>query len=78
MTSLRFTDDVILVASNQRDVRRMAAHLATEAEKLDLKIHAGKTKILTNVTAQTRPDQTNYWHAQVMNKCLQARRPSDT
>ena len=57
LTNLRFADDVIIVAGNKRDVGRMVAHLATEAAKFGLKIHAGKTKILTNVSAQARPAQ---------------------
>ena len=55
LTNLRFADDVLLIASSKRDVGRMLADLSVEAAKYGLKIHMGKTAILTN-TAAKRPD----------------------
>ena len=48
LTNLRFADDVLLVSTSRKDVKRMIAELAKEALKFGLKLHAGKTKILTN------------------------------
>ena len=46
---IRFADDILFLAHSQSDIRKMIAHLRDEAEKSGLKLHMGKTKVLTNV-----------------------------
>ena len=48
LTNLRFADDVLLVASCRADAAKMIADLNDEAQKFGLKLHLGKTCILTN------------------------------
>ena len=50
LTNLRFADDVLLLAHSRRDITRMISDLAIEAEKYGLKLHMGKTNILTMAT----------------------------
>ena len=52
LTNLRFADDVLLVACSQVDIKKMITDLAAEASKYGLKLHMGKTKVLTNCTAR--------------------------
>jgi len=47
LTNLRFADDILLVASSKGDVGKMLRQLAQEASKYGLKLHMGKTKVLT-------------------------------
>ena len=55
LTNLLFADDVVLVASCRRDISRMIADLDKNAVKFGLKIHTGKTAVLTNAEGN-RPD----------------------
>ena len=54
LTNLRFADDVLIVAQGSSDIRKMISDLDREAAKFGLKLHAGKTKILTN--SRTAPE----------------------
>ena len=54
LTNLRFADDILLVAASRGDIKKMIADLSNEASKYGLKVHMGKTKVLTN-TALPRP-----------------------
>ena len=53
LSNLRFADDVLLLATSKRDVGRMIVDLETEASKFGLKVHMGKTVVLTN--SEVRP-----------------------
>ena len=56
LTNLRFADDVILVAQSRSDIAKMLHHLQKSAAKFGLKIHFGKTKVMTwNSLAHSRP-----------------------
>jgi len=55
LTNLRFADDVLLFASSSQDVSAMIADLSCEARKFGLKLHAGKTVVMT--TAAVQPQQ---------------------
>ena len=55
MTNLRFADDVLLLAKSKTDIRKMIVDLSTIASEYGLKIHMGKTVIMTNVVSN-RPD----------------------
>ena len=48
LSNLRFADDVLLFSSNPKDAAKMIADLQTEAGKFGLKLHMGKTVVLTN------------------------------
>ena len=52
LTDLRFADDVLLFSTCRADIAKMIVDLSREAKKYGLKIHMGKTKVMT--TAQTR------------------------
>ena len=54
LMDLRFADDVILVAACKRDMAKMIVDLQSEAQRYGLKIHMGKTVVLTN-KADKRP-----------------------
>ena len=47
LTNLRFADDVIPTAQSREDIQKMLRQFAVAAVKYGLKIHQGKTKILT-------------------------------
>ena len=55
LTNLRFADDVVLVASSQRDISKMISDLKQHAARFVLRIHMGKTAVLTNAPGE-RPD----------------------
>ena len=50
LTNLCFADDVLLVASSKHQLKQMVADLIRSSDEGGLKIHGGKTKILTNDT----------------------------
>ena len=47
LTNIRFADDVLIVVTSRPDVKKMIADVRREALTFGLKMHAGKTKILT-------------------------------
>ena len=47
LSNLRFADDVLLVACSKTDICKMIADLSREAGRYGLKMHMGKTKVLT-------------------------------
>ena len=47
LTNLRFADDVTLVAQQRSDIRKMLLDLRQTASKYGLRIHMGKTKVMT-------------------------------
>ena len=47
LTNLRFADDVILAAQSKNDVRKMLTQFADAASHYGLRLHFGKTKIMT-------------------------------
>ena len=48
LTNLRFADDVPLLASSKEQLRKMLYELMKSTEKVGLRIHPEKTKILCN------------------------------
>ena len=50
--NLRFADDIILIASSSRQLKRMLLDLSTACSVVGLRLHAGKTKILCNSIAR--------------------------
>ena len=52
--NLRFADDVILIATSRADIRKMITDLNTEAATFGLKLHTGKTKVLSNLQNHSR------------------------
>ena len=51
LLNLRFADDVILIARSQQDIAKMIRDLGVTAAKYGLKLHKGKTKVMTNNAA---------------------------
>eukprot|EP00959_Pyramimonas_sp_CCMP1952_P218022 4559705-Pyramimonas_sp.AAC.1 len=49
LTNLRFADDIMLIGSSRAHVRRMLEDLSVRAGESGLKLHSGKTKILSYV-----------------------------
>ena len=47
LTNLRFADDIILVAQSRRDIKMMLGHLAQQSSHYGLRMHFGKTKVMT-------------------------------
>jgi len=47
LTNLRFADDVILVAQQKSDIQKMLQDLSTISAQYGLKMHFGKTKVMT-------------------------------
>ena len=52
LTNLRFADDVLLFSSSKTDIAKMVTELGKEAEKYGLKLHMGKTKVMTNAAGR--------------------------
>ena len=48
LCNLRFADDIILVAADEKQLRAMIADLMDAATKIGLELHMGKTKVLNN------------------------------
>ena len=55
-TNRRFADDVVLFASSEEQLRKMLCEFKQSTEKLGLRIHPGKTKILSNQSSDTRKE----------------------
>ena len=47
LTNLRFADDVVLVARSKADITKMLAQFGEASKRYGLKLHFGKTKLLT-------------------------------
>ena len=56
LSNLRFADDILLFANSSPDLTKMIAHLQDEAAKYGLRMHLGKTKILSNIPPEERPE----------------------
>ena len=48
LTNLRFADDVMLFATSKEQIRKMMCDFKKATEKVGLRIHPDKTKILSN------------------------------
>ena len=48
LTNLRFADDVLLFATSKEQLRKMLCEFKKSTEKVRLRIHPDKTKILSN------------------------------
>ena len=48
LTNLRFADDVMLFATSKEQIRNMMCEFKDATEKVELRIHPDKTKILSN------------------------------
>ena len=55
LTNLRFADDVLVFASTPSDISKMILDLSKEASKFGLKMHMGKTVVLTNRSEEDCP-----------------------
>lgn len=48
LTNLRFADDLLLLASSEKQVKHMLEHLVLAAREVGMEMHSGKTKVLSN------------------------------
>ena len=48
LTNLRFADDVLLFATSKEQLQKMMYEFKESTEKVGLRIHPGKTKVLSN------------------------------
>ena len=56
LTNMRFADDVLLFAISKEQLQKMLCEFKNSTEKVGLRIHPGKTKILSNQSSDTRKD----------------------
>ena len=56
LTDMRFADDELLFASSNEQLRKMLREFKRSTGKLGLRNHPGKTKILSNQSANTRKE----------------------
>ena len=54
LTNMRFADDVLLFASSKEQLQKMLCEFKQSTEKVRLRIHPGKTKILSNQSSNIR------------------------
>ena len=59
LTNLRFADDVMLFATSKEQIRKMMCEFKKATEKVGLRIHPDKTKILSN-QSNTNSDTKRY------------------
>ena len=57
-TDLRFADDVLLFATSLEQLQKMLCDFNRSTEKVGLKIHPGKTKILGNQSSNKKKEVT--------------------
>ena len=58
LQSLRFADDLLLIAKSNKDVTHMLRDLIEESAKFGLEVHMGKTKVLNNsIGINTQPGE---------------------
>ena len=65
LTNLRFADDVLLFATSKEQLRKMLCEFKKSTEKVGLRIHPGKTKILSNqsiINSDTKKGTSNRRH----------------
>ena len=56
LTNMRFADGVLLFASSKKQLSKMLCDFKRSTEKLGLRIHPGKTKILSNQSSNSRKE----------------------
>ena len=56
LTNMRFADDVLLFASSKEQLQKMLCEFKRSTEKVGLRIHPEKTKILSNQSSDTRKE----------------------
>ena len=56
LTNLRFADDVLLVATTKGQLQKMLCDFKHSTEKVGLKMHPGKTKILRSQSSSRRKE----------------------
>ena len=56
LTNLRFADDVLLFATSCEQLHKMMCEFKQSTEKVELKIHPGKTKVLSNQSSSRRKE----------------------
>ena len=61
--NMRFADDVLLFASSkEQSPKNVICEFKRSTEKVGLRIHPGKTKILSNQSLNIRKESWDWWH----------------
>ena len=58
INNLRYTDDTILIAESEEELKSLLMKVKEESEKVDLKLNIQKTKIMASGPIQIRSDQS--------------------
>ena len=53
---MRFADDILILATSQQQLQTMLQDLSEACGRVGLKIHWGKTKMLSNIPDESRDD----------------------
>ena len=56
LTNMRFADDVLLFATSKEQLQKILCEFKRSTEKVGLRIHPGKTKILSNQSSDIRKE----------------------
>ena len=56
LTNMRFADDVFLFASSKEQLQKMLCEVKQSTEKVGVRIHPGKTQILSNQSSNIRKE----------------------
>ena len=56
LANMRFADDVLLFGSTKEQLQKMLCDFKHSTEKVGLKIHPGKTKILSSQSSNSRQE----------------------
>ena len=75
---MRFADDVLLLASSKEQLQQMLCDFRRSTEKIGLKIHPGKTKILSNQSSKKMKKLKKNWRRKNSKMQHQLRPAQDT
>ena len=68
LNSLRFADDIVLLAESMDDLKTMLQELNSAAKSCGLQMKAAKTKIMSNCNDVTNVDLNNNSKIKVVNE----------
>ena len=68
LTNMRFADDVLLFASSKEQLQRMLCEFKRSTEKVGLRIHPGKTKILSNQSSDTKKEWKSMTKIEILTR----------
>ena len=73
-TNLRVADDVLLFSTSQVQLQKMMCDIKQSTERVGLKIHPDKTKILSNQSSNRRKEmEINNIKVKILSACESAK-----